>query len=98
MAKTVAMVWMGKDGKDGRNGVDGKDGKDGIDGKDGRDGVDGRSRPPLRCRGLRANFISVLATTIPRMVIRVISSPYGGHVQVNNVENVFIYPAEYVSR
>lgn len=36
---------VGKDGKDGRNGVDGKDGHDGRDGRDapaGRDGKDGR--------------------------------------------------------
>ena len=31
----------GEDGKDGENGKDGKDGKDGENGKDGKDGVDG---------------------------------------------------------
>ena len=34
-------VVVGKDGKDGKDGVDGKDGKDGVDGEDGKDGVDG---------------------------------------------------------
>jgi hypothetical protein len=38
----VASIPVGRDGKDGKDGIDGKDGHDGIDGKDGHDGIDGK--------------------------------------------------------
>ena len=80
----------GVDGKDGRNGVDGKDGKDGIDGKDGRDGVDGKDGTSTVPGITRELYVST-CDYYSKHGYWGDSSPYGGHVQVNNVENAFIY-------
>ena len=83
----------GQNGTNGKNGVDGKngaDGKDGVDGKDGRDGVDGKNGTSTVPGITRELYVST-CDYYSKDGYWGDSSPYGGHVQVNNVENVFIY-------
>ena len=80
----------GIDGKDGRNGVDGKDGKDGVDGKDGRDGVDGKDGASTVPGITRELYVST-SDYYSKYGYWSDSLPYGGHVQINNVEKAFIY-------
>lgn len=80
----------GIDGKDGRDGIDGKDGKDGVDGKDGRDGVDGKDGAST-VPGITREFYVVANDYYSKYSYWGSSSPYGGHLQINDVGRAFIY-------
>ena len=80
----------GADGKDGQDGKDGADGKNGTNGKDGRDGVDGKDGTSTVPGITRELYVST-CDYYSKHGYWGDSSPYGGHVQVNNVENAFIY-------
>ena len=78
----------GADGKDGKDGADGKNGANGKDGRDGVDGKDGTSTVPGITRELYVNACDYYSA---RNSYWSGSAPYGGQVQVNDVENAFIY-------
>ena len=80
----------GKDGLNGKDGVDGKDGKDGVDGKDGRDGVDGKDGAST-VPGITREFYVVANDYYSKYSYWGSSSPYGGHLQINDVGRAFIY-------
>ena len=80
----------GKNGADGKDGVDGKNGingKDGLNGKDGVDGKDGASTVP----GITRELYVSTSDYYSKYGYWSGSLPYGGHVQINNVEKAFIY-------
>lgn len=80
----------GIDGKDGRDGIDGKDGKDGVDGKDGRDGVDGKDGAST-VPGITREFYVIAYDAYSNSSYWSNSTPYGGHLEINEVNNAFIY-------
>ena len=67
--------------------MDGKDGKDGIDGKDGVDGKDGASTVP----GITREFYVITYDYYSNSSYWNNSAPYGGHLEINDVNNAFIY-------